>query len=73
MLGSMTSKIYLKGGNTLFLFVPGQPEYELFSTGTHKFSIKNLEGFKLEFMEGEKGISDVNFIQPNGTFKATKK
>ena len=73
MLGSMTSKIYLKGGNTLFLFVPGQPEYELFATGTHKFSIKNLEGFKLEFMEGEKGISDVNFIQPNGTFKATKK
>ncbi len=73
LLGGMTSKIYLKGGNTLFLFVPGQPEYELFATGTHKFSIKNLEGFKLEFMEGEKGISDVNFIQPNGTFKATKK
>ncbi len=73
MLGGMTSKIYLKGGNTLFLFVPGQPEYELFATGTHKFSIKNLEGFKLEFIEGEKGISDVNFIQPNGTFKAAKK
>ena len=73
MLGGMISKIYLKGGNTLFLFVPGQPEYELFATGVHKFSIKNLEGFKIEFIAGEKGITDANFIQPNGTFKATKK
>lgn len=73
MLGGMTSKIYIKGGNTLFLFVPGQPEYELFATAVHKFSIKNLEGFKLEFIEGEKGITDLNFIQPNGTFKASKR
>ena len=73
LLGGVTSKIYLKGGNTLFLFVPGQPEYELFATGVHKFSIKNLEGFKIEFIAGEKGITDANFIQPNGTFKATKK
>lgn len=73
LLGGSVSKIYLKGSNTLFLFVPGQPEYELIATGVHKFSIKNLDGFKLEFIEGDKGISDVNFIQPNGTFKAKKK
>ena len=73
LLGDITAKTYLKGSNTLYLFVPGQPEYELFATGVHKFSIKNLDGFKLEFIEGDKGISDVNFIQPNGTFKAKKK
>jgi hypothetical protein len=72
MLGAMSSKFYLKG-NTLFLFVQGQPEYELFATGLHKFSIKNLEGFNIEFVAGDKGITEANFIQPNGTFKATKK
>lgn len=73
-LSGMTAKIYLKGDETLFLFVPGQPEYELLATGLHKFSLKSLEGFKLEFIEGEnKAIIEVLFIQPNGTFKAIKK
>ena len=73
-LSGITAKIYLKGDETLFLFVPGQPEYELLATGLHKFSIKSLEGFKLEFIEGEnKTINEVLFIQPNGTFKAIKK
>jgi len=72
VLGGVTSKIYTKG-SVLFLFVPGQPEYELFATGTHQFSIKKLDGFKIEFIDGEKGITDANFIQPNGVFKAKKK
>ena len=73
-LSGMIAKIYLKGDENLFLFVPGQPEYELLATGLHTFSIKSLEGFKLEFIEGEnKAIIEVLFIQPNGTFKATKK
>ena len=73
-LSGITAKIYLKGDETLFLFVPGQPEYELLPTGLHKFSIKSLEGFKLEFIEGEKNtINELLFIQPNGTFKAIKK
>lgn len=64
----------MKGDETLYLFVPGQPEYELLATGKYNFSIKALEGYKLEFIEGEKeAIIEVLFIQPNGTFKAKRK
>ena len=73
-LSGTTAKIYLKGDETLFLFISGQPEYELLATGLNKFSIKTLEGYKLEFIEGEKEIIiEVLFIQPNGTFKAKRK
>lgn len=73
-LSGTTAKIYLKGDETLFLFISGQPEYELLATGLNKFSIKILEGYKLEFIEGEKKtINEVLFIQPNGTFKAKRK
>lgn len=71
-LGGMVAKFYLKGGETLFLFVPGQPEYELIATGKDKFSIKSLEGFKIEFTSGD-SVTEAIFIQPNGTFKAKKK
>jgi hypothetical protein len=58
----------------LFLFVEGQPEYELQPSGINKFSTKKLEGYSFEFTEAENGnINGVLFIQPNGTFKATKK
>jgi CubicO group peptidase (beta-lactamase class C family) len=72
MLGEMVTKFYLKGDN-LFLFVPGQPEYELVPLGNHKFAIKNLEGFKIEFVHSEEKTSEAIFIQPNGTFKAKRK
>lgn len=72
-LGGMIAKVYLKGDKLLFLFVPGQPEYELVATTTHKFAIKTLEGFKVEFVEGQQGISEAVFYQPNGTFRAKRK
>lgn len=73
-LSGTTIKLFLKGEETLYLFVPGQPEYELFATAEHKFSIKSLDGYSLAFTEGEDGvISEVSFIQPNGTFKAKRK
>ena len=73
-LAGMELKVYIKNEDTLYLFVPGQPEYELLATSKHKFSFKILEGFKVEFLEGENGaINEVNVIQPNGTFKATRK
>ena len=72
-LMGMLSKVYTKG-ETLFLSIPGQPEYELLATGKHHFSIKILDGYKLEFHEGaEATIEAVSFIQPNGTFKADRK
>ena len=73
-IGEVVARIYSKNDQTLFLFVPGQPEYELEPTGVNKFSIKALEGYKLEFTQAENGnINGVLFIQPNGTFKATRK
>ena len=73
-LGEIVAKFYTKNDQTLFLFVPGQPEYELVPTGPDKFSIKKLEGYNIEFVaDANKIITGVLFIQPNGTFKATKK
>ena len=67
-------KVYLKNEKTLYLFVAGQPEYQLLPTGKHKFSFKALEGFKVEFLESDdESINEVMLIQPNGTFKATRK
>jgi CubicO group peptidase (beta-lactamase class C family) len=73
-LGNIITKFYTKNDQTLFLFVPGQPEYELLPISMNKFSIRKLDGFKIEFIEDEnKNITGALFIQPNGTFKATKK
>lgn len=67
-----TIKIYIKNETVLYLFVPGQPEYELLPTEKHKFSFKAVDGFKVEFLETNNTISEMNLIQPNGTFKAKK-
>lgn len=72
-LAGVTVKVYTKG-NTLYVFVPGQPEYELAATGENKFVFKSLNGFSLEFhLDGNNAVAALSFIQPNGTFKATKK
>lgn len=66
-------KVYTKK-EVLYLFVKGQPEYELIATAKHKFSFKALEGFKVEFLESEDGtINELKAIQPNGTFVAKRK
>lgn len=67
-----TLKIYIKNETVLYLFVPGQPEYELMPTEKHKFSLKVADGYKIEFFETDNTITDMNLIQPNGTFKAKK-
>jgi CubicO group peptidase (beta-lactamase class C family) len=72
-LSGTAAKLYLKA-NTLYLFVEGQPEYELVSLGNDKFTIKGLTGYSLQFEKNDKNeIASVSFIQPNGIFKATKK
>jgi CubicO group peptidase (beta-lactamase class C family) len=73
-LSGMTAKFYTKDSDILYLFVQGQPEYELASLGDDIFALKIVEGFKVEFLRDDSGVvKAVNFIQPNGTFKATKK
>ncbi|MCC1484867.1 serine hydrolase [Winogradskyella immobilis] len=73
-ISGATIKFYLKGGKTLFLFVPGQPEYELLPTDKHKFTLKGIDGFKVEFIENDKGtIKEAKLFQPNGTFTVKRK
>jgi CubicO group peptidase (beta-lactamase class C family) len=68
------AKFYIKGEKTLYAFIEGQPEYELIPTGKQKFDLKILKGYSVKFDENEKGeIISASFIQPNGTFKATRK
>ena len=72
-LSGVTSKVYVKN-NTLYLYVAGQPDYELVSTGNDKFVIKTLTGYSLQFQKDDKGnVIAVSFLQPNGIFKATRK
>lgn len=72
--GTITAKIYTKNDKTLFMFVPGQPEYELVPIGSDKFSIKSLTGFTIQFNSNDRGeVTELLAIQPNGTFKAPKK
>ena len=67
-------KIYIKNENVLYLFVEGQPEYELVPIEKHKFNFKTVEGFKVEFVESnDKTINELILIQPHGTYKAIRK
>ena len=73
-LAGMQAKVYIKDDKTLYILVPGQPDYELVPLGNDKFAIKVLSGFFLQFgPTGAAKITDATFIQPNGSFKATKK
>src|SRR5215203_3970879 len=67
------AKFYTKGGNTLYAFIEGQPEYELVPVEKNKFEFKILKGYSVLFDENGKGeITDCNIIQPNGTLKAPR-
>ncbi len=73
IITAITAKVYLKD-DKLFLFVPGQPEYELVPTDTNKFNIKTLTGYSVQFnTDVNNKVTELLFIQPNGTFKATRK
>ncbi|MBL7751714.1 MAG: serine hydrolase [Chitinophagaceae bacterium] len=67
------AKFYTKGKSILYLFVEGQPEYELIPNGKNEFKLKIIEGYSCKFEEDAEGkIISVTFLQPNGKFKATK-
>ena len=65
-------KTYLKD-DVLYVFVPGQPEYELYPIKEHVFAFKILDGYKVEFKVNKKEkVTEISFIQPNGTFYAKR-
>jgi len=73
-MAGTTVKVYINDKNTLMVLVPGQPDYELVPTKKDEFDLKIMKGFSVKFDLNEKGESSaINFIQPNGTFKAPKK
>ncbi len=73
VIAGVTIKVYTRG-DTLLFFVPGQPEYQLANVGPDKFALKALNGYFAQFVFDEKGIViGLQAIQPNGTFKATRK
>jgi len=73
-LAGFEVKIYTKDKNTLFLFVQGQPEYELVPTGTNNFSFKSLDGFKVAFSALVKDkYNEITLFQPQGNFTAKRK
>jgi CubicO group peptidase (beta-lactamase class C family) len=74
LLSGIALKVFIKGEKTLYLFVPGQPEYELVPVDTNKFALKGVDGFTILFNADTSGkITELLSIQPNGTFKATRK
>jgi CubicO group peptidase (beta-lactamase class C family) len=72
-LGGAMAKVYIKNKNTLMLFVPGQPEYTLMAIDDHKFNVKDLDGFSIDFEIKEAAVEAMILIQPNGTFRVPKK
>ena len=67
-------KVYLRGEKTLMVLVPGQPDYEMIPVKENVFHFKILSGYSVQFEKDEKGnVTSLSFIQPNGTFKATRK
>ncbi len=72
VLGGMTARVYLKG-DILYVFVPGQPEYETIYVGDHTFRLKILDGFSVKFEVKDNKAESASFIQPNGIFKAARK
>ncbi len=71
MLGPQKVKIEARQ-TTLFLSVPGQPEYELVPATGRGYTLKGLSGFSARFTQNDDGtVKEVTFIQPNGNFTAT--
>ncbi len=56
--------------NALWIFAPGQGEYELVPLSLNSFTIKGMSGYKLQFeMDGDKPLG-LTSTQPNGIYKA---
>lgn len=72
MLGASSVRVYMKG-DVLYVFVPGQPEYETTPTGNHTFTLTKLNGYRVRFGLKGQEVETITFLQPNGTFEAKKK
>ena len=63
-------KTYIKE-NALYIFIPGQSEYELLFNGTNKFDFKKISGYSVVFnLNKNNELLNLSIHQPNGNFKA---
>jgi CubicO group peptidase (beta-lactamase class C family) len=61
-------------GKSLFMTVPGQPEYELIAASNNEFNLKGMDGFNVKFNSDSDGkVTELLSIQPNGTFTCKRK
>jgi predicted alpha/beta superfamily hydrolase len=66
---SLTATTNIKN-NALWISAPGQGDFELVPLSPDIFTIKGLQGYKIQFeMDGNKPLG-LTSTQPNGTFKA---
>ncbi|HEY6502543.1 MAG TPA: serine hydrolase [Chitinophagaceae bacterium] len=73
-LEGTTVKVYIRGENTLMVLLPGQPDYELVPAKKDEFDLKVAKGYSVRFeVTDNNEVTSMSFIQPNGTFKATRK
>jgi len=67
-------KVSLKDNKTLFISIPDQPEMELVPVSKGRFTIKNREGYSVEFAANDKGdVTELLFNSPDEKVKASKK
>lgn len=72
-LGTMEIKVSVRE-KVLYVFVPGQQDYETVALDNDTFKLKALNGYSVRFeVKDNKKAESALFIQPNGTFKATRK
>lgn len=72
-LAGMEIRTYVKE-KSLYVFVPGQPEYELVPVGAHQFDFKKVAGYGVQFqLDAQDRVVSLTFLQPNGNFKANVK
>lgn len=72
-LGGVAAVVAIESDGSLTLLVPGQPKYTLVPAGNHKFRLKDVDGYSVEFEESGETIEAIKFIQPNGTFRVPRK
>lgn len=61
--------VALQGEDRLVATIPGQPRYTLVPAADHRFNLKELAGFSVEFTLDEAGaVQGIIFHQPNGDF-----
>lgn len=71
-LGTIEVKVSVRN-KVLYVFVPGQQDYETVALGQDTFKLKALDGYNVKFEVKKEKAEIALFIQPNGTFKATRK